>query len=90
MNPNLVDELVLLAKGPDCHEAAEGIGKVGEDGRAADALEALEFSGGAAVEVLQPPVDADHDDGEDDEEGRLDGVDDERRGAYEADENETL
>ena len=63
---------------------------MGEDGRAAYALEALEFSGGAPVEVLEPPVDADHDDGEDDEHGRLDGVDDERGGADEADENETL
>ena len=61
-----------------------------EDGRAADALEALELSGGAAVEVLEPPIDADHDDGEDDEKGRLDGVDDKCRGAYEADKNETL
>ena len=63
---------------------------MGEDGRATYALEALEFSGGAPVEVLQPPVDADHDHGKDDEQGRLDGVDDEGGGADEADENETL
>ena len=43
---HLVDEFVLLSECPDGDESAEGVGEVGEDGRAADALEALEFPGG--------------------------------------------
>ena len=86
----LVDKLVLLSERPDGDESAEGVREVWEDGCAADALEALELPGGAPVEVLEPPVDADHDDGEEDEERRLDGVHDEGGGADQAHQNESL
>ena len=86
----LIDKLVLLAERPDGDESAEGVREVREDGCAADALKALELPGSASVEVLEPPVDADHHDGEEDEEGRLDGVDDQRGGADEANQDETL
>ena len=40
--------------------------------------------------MLEPPVDADHHDGEEDEERRLDGVHDEGGGADQAHQNEAL
>lgn len=51
-HPVLLDELVLLAEGPDGDEACQGLVEVLEDGRECHTVEALQFACAGNVQLL--------------------------------------
>ena len=61
----------LDAEGPDGGEAGQGVREVGEDGGPAEALQPLQLAGGAAVEMLEPPVEPQHRQGAEQEQRTL-------------------